>query len=36
MVPLKAMRMPKAWPVAANALNDQLDWGAQAQCALSL
>ena len=25
-VPLQAMRMPKAWPVVASALNAQLGW----------
>ena len=25
-VPIQAMRMPKAWPVLASALNDQLGW----------
>ena len=25
-VPIQAMKMPKAWPVLASALNDQLGW----------
>jgi hypothetical protein len=25
------MRMPKAWPVLASALNDQLGWGTEAE-----
>ena len=25
-VPLQAMKMPKAWPVVASELNDQLGW----------
>ena len=33
-VPTQAMRMPKAWPMLAFALNDQLGWGAKWKGAL--